>query len=99
MENNFAPNLLALRRNKGLNQTEIAEIIGKKKSIIGPYEKGTVEPDISSLIRLSKYFGISVSDLIGKDLSKSVHVKRAKEIQAIVQGNVQPMVEEENKQY
>ena len=68
MENYFSINLHFLRKTKGLNQTQMADIIGKKKSIIGPYERGEVEPDMSSLLQISEYFGISISDLIGKDL-------------------------------
>lgn len=70
MENFFSKNVFYLRKLKGLNQAQMAEILGKKKSIIGPYEKGEIEPAISSLQRLSKFFGISISDLIGIDLEK-----------------------------
>ena len=71
MENYLAVNLKFIREQKGLNQTEFGNIIGKKKSIVGPYEKGEVEPDISTLINISDFFGISISDLIGKNLSGS----------------------------
>jgi transcriptional regulator with XRE-family HTH domain len=70
MENYLSANLKFLRKAKGLNQSQMAEIIGKKKSIIGPYENGDVEPDIETLQKLSNYFGIDVSKLLGIDLSK-----------------------------
>jgi len=78
MENHFPSNILFLRKSKGLSQTQMAEILGKKKSIIGPYEKGEVEPGISILQSISNFFGISVSDLIGVDLAKGVHKKTTK---------------------
>ncbi len=99
MENKFSSNIFHLRKLLGLNQSEMADILGKKKSIIGPYEKGEVEPDITSLMKISKYFGISVSDLIERDLAKGVHEVTPKDVHPTVHPTVHPLVEEPHTSY
>jgi transcriptional regulator with XRE-family HTH domain len=74
MENYFSDNIALLRKVKGLTQTQLAEVIGKKKSIIGPYERGEIEPDITSLIKISDFFGIPITDLIQKNLEIDIHL-------------------------
>lgn len=66
----FGSNLKCLRKKTGLNQADLAEIIGKKKSAISYYESGTGFPDLSIAKQISDYFGISLDDLIQKDLSQ-----------------------------
>ncbi len=69
MEGYFYKNLAYLRQTKGLTQSEFGEIIGKKKSVVSQYEKGESEPGIAVIKKLAKYFGLSYSDLMDKDLS------------------------------
>ncbi len=71
MNNYFAGNLKFLRKSRKLNQTQLAEIIGKKKSIIGTYEAGKSFPNVPVLQLLGKYFDLPVDDLIKKDLTKA----------------------------
>jgi phage repressor protein C with HTH and peptisase S24 domain/transcriptional regulator with XRE-family HTH domain len=99
MENYFPANLLFLRKQFELNQTQFADFLGKKKSIIGPYEKGEVEPDISTLLKISEYFGISISDLIGTDLSKGMHKKKASNAYLNANPNAYPTVNEPSESY
>lgn len=62
-------NLRAMRKKLQLSQEELASRVGLNRGNIASYEKGTAEPKICNLLRLSKFFKISVLDLTQKDLS------------------------------
>jgi transcriptional regulator with XRE-family HTH domain len=70
MANYFSKNLAFLRQSKGLSMAEMGEIIGMGKSIIGNYEKGTAEPSATTVLRIVQHFGITLQDLMERDLSK-----------------------------
>ena len=64
---NFGQILKQLRITKGLTQNELAKILDVSKSNISKYEAGSVEPNMSVLIRISEYFEVSVDYLLGKN--------------------------------
>lgn len=64
---NFGQILKQLRTAEGLTQNELAKILDVSKSNISKYEAGSVEPNMSVLIRISEYFEISVDCLLGKN--------------------------------
>lgn len=65
MENSFKEKLKSLRREKHLGQIELAKELGVSKGTISLWENGLREPTMSSLIRIAKYFDVSVDFLIG----------------------------------
>lgn len=69
----FLPkNIALLRQRNGLSQTDLARIIGKKRSVVGSYESGTSEPSIETIIKIAEYFGIGVADIIESDLARII---------------------------
>ena len=54
-----------LRIASGLSQKELGEILGVAESTICCYETNRREPDIQTLIRLARYFEVSVDELLG----------------------------------
>ena len=62
-------NLLFLRKSKGWQQSEIYTAIGIKASTWGNYENFVSQPNLDVLILISKYFGITESELLHEDLS------------------------------
>lgn len=58
-------NLLKLRREKGVNQEEVAAVIGVTRQAFSRYERGERELGYDSLVRLAKYFDVSVDYLLG----------------------------------
>ncbi len=58
-------NLRKLRTDKGISQQALAEIIGISQQSVNKYENHNIEPDITTLILLAKYFNTSVDYLIG----------------------------------
>ena len=57
--------LRMLRKKRGITQTELADVIGVKKSTISLYETGKSDPADEFKIAIAKYFGISLDYLIG----------------------------------
>lgn len=68
---NFSERLKELRLEAGITQQELAEIIGVTEGAIRKYENNTGKPRNNNLERISKYFGVSVSYLLGESNVKS----------------------------
>jgi len=65
----FLPkNLRYLRRKIGQSQQEISKLVEKKQNTIGNWENDVSEPTISELAKLAQFFGVSLQDIILKDL-------------------------------
>ena len=65
IENVFKNNLKMLRIEKGLGQIELAQKLGVSKGIISLWENGLREPNMTSLITLAKFFGVTIDYLVG----------------------------------
>ena len=59
--------LKELRLQKGVTQEAVAVGIGCSANNYSRYERGEREPDIGTLKKLSKYFGVSTDRIIGND--------------------------------
>ena len=57
--------LKELRLEKGLNQKELAEIIDTTQRNVSNWENGNSEPDIQMMLKLAKFFEVSVDYLLG----------------------------------
>ena len=56
--------LAALRKSRGLTQTELANICGWKKSTISDYERGERNPNIEKLKILATALQCTITELI-----------------------------------
>lgn len=63
--NEFGERLKELRKERGLGQIALAQKLGVGKSIISLWETGACEPTLSNLIKISKFFGVSIDYLAG----------------------------------
>ena len=59
--------LREVRKEKGLTQTELGELIGVGKSAICCYEKETRNPTLEAFIEMIHVFGVSADYLLGAD--------------------------------
>ncbi len=64
-ENKFKDILKELRMEKNLGQVELANALGVSKGVISLWENGLREPNMYSLIIISKYFNVSIDELVG----------------------------------
>lgn len=60
----FQTNLRELRTAKGLTQQQLGEIFHVSRTAVSNYETGKIEPNIKMILEISKYFGISVDQLL-----------------------------------
>ena len=63
----FHEKLQELRKNKGLTQEELAEVLYVSRTAISKWESGRGYPSIESLKQISTYFGVSIDDLLSGD--------------------------------
>ena len=60
----FGEKLQELRKNKGLTQEELAEVLYVSRTAVSKWESGRGYPKIQSLKDLADFFGISIDDLL-----------------------------------
>lgn len=61
--------LLELRKQKGLTQAELAEILFVSRTAVSKWESGRGYPSIDSLKAIAKFFGITIDELLsGEEL-------------------------------
>ena len=63
--NIFGSKLKELRLEKGLTQRALGEALGFCNQTISFWESGQREPDLDALVKVAKYFDISVDYLLG----------------------------------
>lgn len=69
----FANNLRYLREKNGMDQIDLAIKLGRKSSSsVSEWEKGKYTPKIGVLNDIAEIFGVSITDLMNKDLSNTV---------------------------
>ena len=56
--------LLELRKQKGLTQEELAEILYVSRTAVSKWESGRGYPNIESLKAISKFFSVSIDELL-----------------------------------
>lgn len=52
-----------LRRQKGLKQEELADLLGVSRQTIGSLENGRYNPSIQLAFKVAKYFGLNIEDV------------------------------------
>lgn len=95
----IADNLAYLRKQRGLQQTQVAEFIGKGATTVSGWENKRSQPDYEDLLSLCKFFGVTLENLLYCDL-QNVQVSENREMEENgqnVQAIVSPIVQESPK--
>ena len=74
----FNEKLQELRKNKGLTQEELAEVLYVSRTAISKWESGRGYPNIESLKEISKFFDVSIDDLLSGEKLLSIAEKENK---------------------
>lgn len=61
----FADRLKELRKENHMRQKDLADILNVRNTTVSAWEIGDNEPDIKTLIALSKIFKVSIDYLVG----------------------------------
>lgn len=64
LEQRFGKRCKKLRHQAGLSQLDMVRVHGFSLSHYQKIERGTLDPRLSTLVRIAKSFGISVSELV-----------------------------------
>jgi len=76
----FETRLKSLRKEKNLNQSEVAEELGIARTTYANYEQGKRFPGKENLIAIAEYFGVSIDYLLGETDEKQSADKVINEI-------------------
>ena len=63
----FNEKIQELRKNKGLTQEELAEVLFVSRTAISKWESGRGYPNIDSLKEIAKFFEVTVDELLSGD--------------------------------
>ena len=74
----FNEKLQSLRKNKGLTQEELAEALYVSRTAISKWESGRGCPSIDSLKDISKFFSVSIDELLSSEKLLSLAEKENK---------------------
>lgn len=64
-------NIKYLRQQNGITQKELAKALGKTVSAVSNYETFRAVPELLTVLKIAKYFNISLDDLCLKDIKSS----------------------------
>ena len=56
-----------LREEIGITQKQLAEAIGNMQRNVSNWEQGVIEPDLTTVVALADYFGVTLDELFGRD--------------------------------
>lgn len=74
----FNEKLQGLRKEKGLTQEELAEVLYVSRTAVSKWESGRGYPNIESLKDISKFFSVSIDDLLSGEKLLSIAEKENK---------------------
>lgn len=63
-DNFFGKKLKALRVEMGLSQRQLGEELGVVNQTISFWESGSREPDLDTLLKIAKFFAVTVDELL-----------------------------------
>ncbi len=70
-KNTFGNNLIRIRKEQGLTQTDLAKMIGVSQRMIVYYEKEVKRPPLDRVEAIAKALNVSIDELIKINTSKN----------------------------
>lgn len=64
--------LIELRKGKDLSQASLAELMGVTFQAVSKWERSEAIPDITILEQLSKFYGVTIDEIINGEPRKTV---------------------------
>lgn len=83
MKIKISENIRRLRKEKGMTQEELAEVLGVTVGAASKWELGTSVPELPMIIGLANFFEISVDLLLDYELHNCTVAEAVREINAL----------------
>ena len=61
----FSNRLQQLRKDSGLKQIDLAKVLDTTQRRISHLESGKIEPDLTTLVEIAKFFNVTLDYLVG----------------------------------
>ena len=68
MDKLFCKNLKEARKQSGLTQKQVANVLNVVESCYANWEQGRTEPNVDTLRKLGRIFNVSLDDLINGEI-------------------------------
>jgi len=88
----LAANLSRLRKKHGYTQSGLGELLSYSDKSISKWERGEGVPDVAVLVKLSEMYGVSVDELLGKNVPKAVPTQKPMKWYLALLSNVSAIV-------
>ena len=85
---NLSDKLIALRKNAGMSQEELAEKLDVSRQAISRWENGSAKPDADHLLQIGKLFGVTVDYLLNEAYESDNDLPKVKEQNHILHTNL-----------
>ena len=69
-------NLQMIRKQKGINQTRLAQLSGVHRVSIVRYEEGRTTPNARNALKLARALGCTIDELLGETIDPDQPVRR-----------------------
>lgn len=66
----FAENLMALRKQHGLSQESLGDVVDVSRQTVSKWELGLTTPELDKLVGLAEYFHITLDELVGREVER-----------------------------
>ncbi len=84
----FSTNIRYLRKQAGITQTKLAEILNWNRNNISSYEMGLTEPNFERLIQICKYFNVNIETMLEIDLENDSTINETPNNNLLVKNTV-----------
>lgn len=78
----FADKLIMLRKKNGMSQEDLANEIGVSRQSVSKWESAQSIPDLTKIIKISKFFGVSTDYLIKDEIEQPDNNNKPQETEA-----------------
>lgn len=95
----LADKIIALRKQKGWSQEQLAEQLDISRQSVSKWESGNSIPDLDKIIKLSELFGVSTDYLLKDEIEEPVSSGQQEEIEQEEQGNARSVSIEEAQSF
>ena len=85
--------ICAMRLGRGLTQQQLATMLGVSHQAVSRWESGQTLPDISTMLELTRFFGISVEELIEGQQLQPEQEEEAQQTMEVKDMNIQQLVQ------